>query len=645
MCAQAVEPLPPIYRWLADQDNIAASDALAAALPQVEPGLASTVADTLIQRADDEAPAGLIAQYHRLSPDLKRLCVERVDHWFQELGRAIKHRDESVRANAVSLITDAADPRLAYLLTIALRDAQPRVRAAAAVGLRAVCDRAIAEREQFCTNARNAEWADAASVAGLEAACAAMLRGFGYVVPALEQAIESFQHHLRLEVLEPVLWCFRRVQSRHGSMHAVARARLDWAIADVFGSTLSARTADFAWLALRHNELKGAAVKAFRTSRNADFMAALIGSAWMTADAGVRRSLHAVQDVGWLDDGTDVALDLADVNPDKLVRFIRATGMPLDRQALLFRGMVLGGTPATQRAGLWGLVSIDTPISTQALKAVAEWDDEKLSPIATWELLRRSPEDLHAMLLRRRQADDGSTAPGRLTFDAYWDAYDRLSDAHRAAAGKAMLGTETDALKRLRERLGASAQDHRRAISMIRTLGWTARCADVLAALARDADPTVRSAAVAALASLRTPTARRSTRDALEDPDDRVQANAIESLSREDVVIQTPILTQKLSHRDNRVRANAVRRLLQLKMPEAARVLLDMLNDDNRAHRASALWVVERMNLTMAIARVEAIAQNDPDERVRARARRLLRRIPDPTVSRPPAAVATEVAT
>jgi HEAT repeat protein len=200
-------------------------------------------------------------------------------------------------------------------------------------------------------------------------------------------------------------------------------------------------------------------------------------------------------------------------------------------------------------------------------------------------------------------------------------------------------------LKRLRARLGSSAQDRRRAISVMRTLGLTARFAEELALLARDADPTVRSAAVAVLGTLQTPAARRTTRDALDDPDHRVQANAIESLTREQVAGQTPLLTRKLSHRDNRVRANAVRRLLQLKLPEAARALLEMLGDGNRAHRTSALWVVERMKLTTALDRIEAIARDDPDERVRARARRLLHRVGNAGNARPAVAVVTEVAT
>lgn len=623
-----LDSLPPIFRWLAEQENIAASDALAAALPDVEPGLAATVADTLMKRSDEEAPAGLIAQYHRLSPDVKRLCVERVDRWFQDLGRAIKHVDEGVRANAVAIITDAADPRLAYLLTIALRDPQPRVRAAAAAGLRAVCDRAVSERERFMAAAREANWCDAARTAELQAMCTEMLRSFSYIVPALEQAMDSFQHHLRTEVLEPVVWCFRHVQSRHASLHAVARARLDWAVCDVFSSSLAGRNAEFAWLALRYGELKSKIAGAIRTSRSPEFMTALIDRAWMTGDAEIRRGLHAVQKMAWLDGGADATFDRDGVDPDKLVRLVRASGISGDQQAHLFRSMVLGAvSPGAQRAGLWGLVAVETPLATQTLKTVAEWNDDALAPIATWELLRRCPQELHALLHRRRRGAGDAEAPVGLSFEAFWDTYDRLGDAQRTAAAKTLVGSPEDIANRLRRRIRLSPEDRRRAIGIVRTLGWEAEFGDEIAALARDADSAVRSAAVAALASLHTPAARRSTRDALEDPDDRVQANAIEALAPDQIVVQAPALNQKLHHRDNRVRANAVKRLLEVKAPDAARALIEMLDDANRAHRTSALWIVERLKLSTLYERIETMAAKDPDARIRTRARRLLQQI------------------
>ena len=69
----------------------------------------------------------------------------------------------------------------------------------------------------------------------------------------------------------------------------------------------------------------------------------------------------------------------------------------------------------------------------------------------------------------------------------------------------------------------------------------------------------------------------------------------------------------------------AVQVLLRQELREAADTLLDMLDDASPQQRASALWVVERLQLQSVIDRVSQISENDPVTRVRHRARRLLR--------------------
>jgi HEAT repeat protein len=113
----------------------------------------------------------------------------------------------------------------------------------------------------------------------------------------------------------------------------------------------------------------------------------------------------------------------------------------------------------------------------------------------------------------------------------------------------------------------------------------------------------------------------------LDDPDPRVQANAIEAIDRRGEPHRAEQLEPKLEARHHRVRATAVAALLKLRVDRAAEVLLDMLEDPSGTHRIAALWVVERLHLGSLLDRLELLAEQDPDSQVRRRARRVYRSI------------------
>lgn len=143
--------------------------------------------------------------------------------------------------------------------------------------------------------------------------------------------------------------------------------------------------------------------------------------------------------------------------------------------------------------------------------------------------------------------------------------------------------------------------------------------------LAHDPDPVVRSLAVSLLGELPGATSERILRAAVNDADERVQANAIEALDRLNLPSRVAVTAPKLTARSGRVRANAVKSLLRTELRQSAETLLDMLEDASRAHRLSALWVVERLGLGSMLERLEQLSAKDPDQQVRQRARRVLR--------------------
>jgi HEAT repeat protein len=151
--------------------------------------------------------------------------------------------------------------------------------------------------------------------------------------------------------------------------------------------------------------------------------------------------------------------------------------------------------------------------------------------------------------------------------------------------------------------------------------------AEVVYRLCMDVDAGVRAAAVALLPRLPGTVSARLLKKALDDPEPRVQANAIEALDALGLPDRGALISAKLNSPDNRVRANAVKSCLRAEMYQAAEVLLDMLDSASAAHRISGLWVVERLHLGSVVSKVEQMVHGDADEQVRARARAVCDRL------------------
>jgi hypothetical protein len=62
---------------------------------------------------------------------------------------------------------------------------------------------------------------------------------------------------------------------------------------------------------------------------------------------------------------------------------------------------------------------------------------------------------------------------------------------------------------------------------------------------------------------------------------------------------------------------------------------MNMLEDADAAHRVGALWVLEHIGSGALWDRVEAMSRLDTDERVRLRARRILRVVSAPRSRQP----------
>jgi HEAT repeat protein len=117
----------------------------------------------------------------------------------------------------------------------------------------------------------------------------------------------------------------------------------------------------------------------------------------------------------------------------------------------------------------------------------------------------------------------------------------------------------------------ADPDERSRALLLVRAADWIEPLEREVYRLADDPDPAVRSSAIAALGRLRTPIAQRILRRALQDPDARVQANALEAVDQRvdqrvdqlEMEGYEALLADKLESPSSRVRAGAIRALLE----------------------------------------------------------------------------------
>ncbi len=205
-----------------------------------------------------------------------------------------------------------------------------------------------------------------------------------------------------------------------------------------------------------------------------------------------------------------------------------------------------------------------------------------------------------------------------------------MSEPSRLLHGRRLLSDDPRFVESLGVKLrssdsGGTGADRARAINIIRHLALVERFREEIVECALDPDRFVRSTAVKAAGQLQTPASEHLLSQALRDPDRRVRANAIEALDEAQSPRRADKVRPSLADNDHRVRAAAIKTLLKLRVREAAEELLRMLDHPSRAHRASALWVIEKNGLAGIADRVASMAENDPDEAVRRRARRMWR--------------------
>jgi HEAT repeat protein len=623
-----------VFELLTHTPNRAADDCL---LEAIDAGLADCgepVVKTLLARGHPGGLTGLVVRYHLLSHAQQQIVLRGIEQMFSALRSSIKAKVLQTRLNVLAIIRQSSDYRLAYLLSVALHDASPRVREEAAMAIREVAPRVLSELRQLLAAldldrppSYDAALAQAHSLAGFRQEQALLLG-------ALEDALESFDVHHRTEVIEAALGFAHELGPRLWSRLTEPYGKIHRAVVESFQSADNPLLARFTYYALGTSEMRPAIARMLMSRRSPEFMASLIEHAYLLSDPTIRRGMAFVKGVGWLAEGAGPLLALPEELHGKAVAWLRATGLPAESKVELLREMLMAGSPTAQRAALWGLVGLDTEAATQVLETVAGWDQPDLAQIAQHEYRRRRPDDVPT---RPRPPTQREAVPvygsinqdeDHQAFEQMWRSYERGELASDSESARRKVLAVPGLVAGLRDKLASQDSPTRvRGLRMVRQLRLCNECEKEILALSRDADSQTRSAAVIALGHVHGPAAEKVLLAALNDADHRVRANAVEGLEERRSRARVEAFIAKVRDPDNRVRANAIKALLTLQIRQASVGLRQMLVSSDPSYRASSIWVVEQLGLPALVGHVMEMAREDPAPEVRQRAGRATARL------------------
>jgi HEAT repeat protein len=163
-----------------------------------------------------------------------------------------------------------------------------------------------------------------------------------------------------------------------------------------------------------------------------------------------------------------------------------------------------------------------------------------------------------------------------------------------------------------------------RALDILSAAGDSSKLLPVIAAFVHHADAHVRSKA--ALLMGRASHTLAWVEHALQDPNDRVRANAVESIWRVALPCALPLLQRALVDPSNRVAANAAVGLHLLGDSAGTEALERMANHQDPGARASAAWAMGMLG-DAAFMTTALRLRNDQDPKVRHLALRCLARL------------------
>lgn len=638
---------PKILEFLQNVDDDAADLAMLEAIPHVDPETQNILLESLLERGRDAGLTQIPELFDQLNEQGQLRIIRHSGKLFRALRMSIRSPRVQSRSNTIRIIRQSGNMRLAYLAALGVHDGAPLVRIEAAETLLHLCKEHRRIYDETCEGLRDAaDGADGVSSAIVNT-LQLMREERQFLTNAIMEAVQSFESHLRTEVVEAAMLQVETLEDSIFENGSNRRGKLTHAMLEVFTRGMEPRFAAFAYIAMRHKDLRGRVVTAISNCRDTAFFAAFIQQHWLARDPSVARSLQLVRSLAWLADGSNRVLDLPEVLFPLVPKWVLSLGLPAEVKVALIERFLMMDHPEANREAVWALVRLQSSTSTDALERILNCDEPHLRRIAQHELnhrRRRADQERRGLATDRPHEWSRLLAQSRLSedFDDFWQHFERIDLALGRAGGLHATRLVPGFVTQMRLRLSArSGPDRARALRMISTLGLAELLRAEVFNLASDSDAEVRAAAMTTLGNIGDATSRRILERALSDEIPLVQVAGMRALDRMGAEGRGEAVVPLVQSEHALVRAAAATIMLRLRMPEAVVALIYMLNDSRPAHRTEALIVVEALHLYSLAPRVRELADCDRDPCVarlaRHVARVLARPLAEKLVQSPPA--------
>jgi len=358
-----------LYEWFAQGPMPDCDYIFAAALPHAEPVWADRMIRVLLQRGHDASWAALIGQYDRLTPEIRALLHQQSEHLTAGIALALKSPLAETRANALRALEQHPRVGMAYLLPYAIRDSSRTVRELAARTLHRMADSFLEQPTP-----------PAEAGGGLLQVREDQRQ---QLTLALDEALQAFDLHSRIEVLEACLWFSRDLGESLWGKLTPHRSHAGTLVAQQVSEWNHPRLAHFLLSGLKQSTWRQTAARLLQGWKTVAEVTALLRQDDLLRDPTIRQYLRSIHSPRWF---TEIDDDLAQLEPalrPLAPRWVSRAGYTDSEKLKLLSCWLQSSDPELHSAAVHAVTQIDSPDAQRLLKQVAN-GSSSLASFAGW---------------------------------------------------------------------------------------------------------------------------------------------------------------------------------------------------------------------------------------------------------------------
>lgn len=514
--------LETTFAVLLQTGNESAINVLIAALDSSDRDIQAGAIHALLHRSSAAGKRELIRRWNELSERWKTLVAERPGRMAGALRDAILNSDARLRANGCDAVLWTRDYDLAPVLVTAAEDrANPEAELAAQT-LLALCEMLYEELAAPRRTGRGRE---------PRAVCQSIL-------PPLEMAVQRFELHRRVEILEAFLLlanCDNRV------LKGVLQDPHDRAYLAMTGILHRSPRPGVMRLLIGFLEdlhAPGAVHQVLSRRQDVSFLRLFVKHVGREPSPVARANLRRIKSFSWLRGELTILSAFHDDEQCAVVQLLLASGLSRLEVFDVLKYLLERGRPRCRQAVVAALAEFGGAEANALVLQVLDDPDPVLRAAAVAQLRQRSIPGALARLVEfldspepvvRAAAQQGLA---EFQYRRLADAWDSLDDETRRHAGTLVRRVDSSAVEQLVRELRSNSRTRRlRAVEMAVAIEMVGQVEKELIELLSDDDQRIRLETLHALEKLDTAQARDAIRERLQD-DSRVVAEAAEAALR-----------------------------------------------------------------------------------------------------------------